>query len=154
MTTIRKARSDDRDALFAIWESAVRATHHFLSEEDCQFFAAMVCDEYLPTACLWCAVDADDRPIGFLGMTGNRIDTLFVAANNHGAGIGSALIVHARRDAPHLLVDVNEQNEGAVAFYRHMGFRPVGRSPLDDSGRPYPILHMALQEGAELHPRL
>jgi putative acetyltransferase len=38
---------------------------------------------------------------------------------------------------------VNEQNEGACAFYRKLGFRQVGRSELDDSGRPFPILHLA-----------
>jgi len=31
--------SDDEDArLLELWESAVRATHHFLSESDIQFF--------------------------------------------------------------------------------------------------------------------
>lgn len=29
-----------------------------------------------------------------------------------------------------------------VGVYRHMGFAATGRSPTDDAGRPYPLLHM------------
>jgi putative acetyltransferase len=41
-----------------------------------------------------------------------------------------------------LTVDVNEQNVAARGFYEALGFAVVGRSPMDDTGRPYPILHM------------
>ena len=41
-------------------------------------------------------------------------------------------------------VDVNEQNEPALGFYRHLGFAVVGRSALDGQGRPYPLLHMSI----------
>jgi putative acetyltransferase len=41
-------------------------------------------------------------------------------------------------------VDVNKQNPLAVGFYQHMGFVITSRSPLDDMGKPFPILHMSL----------
>jgi putative acetyltransferase len=41
-----------------------------------------------------------------------------------------------------LTVDVNEQNEPARRFYEALGFVAAGRSPLDDNGLPYPILHL------------
>lgn len=41
-------------------------------------------------------------------------------------------------------VDVNEQNTQAVGFYARAGFTVTGRSPVDDEGRPYPLLHLAL----------
>lgn len=41
-------------------------------------------------------------------------------------------------------LDVNEQNEQARGFYKHMGFKVVGRSETDDMGDPFPILHMQL----------
>ena len=56
-----------------------------------------------------------------------------------------ALAVYARPKVEEALLDlqdVNEQNVQAVGFYRHMGFVVVGRSPTDDAGRPYPLLHM------------
>jgi putative acetyltransferase len=39
-------------------------------------------------------------------------------------------------------VDVNEQNDGAIGFYGHLGFEVTGRSEFDDQGRPYPLLHL------------
>jgi putative acetyltransferase len=129
-------------SLFRIWRDAVEATHGFLSAEDLEFFTGLVRDRYLPAASFTVAVDEEDRPIAFLGMTGAKIDSLFVAPERHGRGIGRCLLDHVRQAHPKLGVDVNEQNEAAVAFYERMGFRRVGRSELDDSGRTYPILHL------------
>jgi putative acetyltransferase len=39
-------------------------------------------------------------------------------------------------------LDVNEQNEQAVGFYRRLGFEVVGRSAEDGLGQPFPLLHM------------
>ena len=49
-------------------------------------------------------------------------------------------------------VDVNEQNHGAVGFYRHIGFEVTGRSDLDDQGRPYPLLHLRRQRSSTSLP--
>jgi ribosomal protein S18 acetylase RimI-like enzyme len=52
-------------------------------------------------------------------------------------------VAHAQqlRDGD-LTVDVNEQNPAARGFYEALGFVVVGRSPLDEGGRPFPVLHM------------
>ena len=42
-------------------------------------------------------------------------------------------------------VDVNEQNEQAYGFYRHLGFKVIGRDATDASGEPYPILHLKIK---------
>lgn len=34
----------------------------------------------------------------------------------------------------------------ARGFYEHLGFRTVRRTPLDEQGRPYPLLYMELPE--------
>ena len=144
MTRIRKARADDVPRLFEIWQAAVTATHDFVSAADRAEIADIVRDQYLPSAPLWVAVDEADRPLGFMGMTGATVDSLFIDPAHHGRGIGRAMVDHARVIAPALSVDVNEQNDGAFAFYRRLGFQQVGRSPVDDSGRPYPLLHLRL----------
>jgi len=128
--------------MFTIWLEAVRATHSFLTEADLAFYAEQVRDQYLPSQSFWIAAGYDDEAEGFMGMTGNKIDALFVHPFQHGKGIGRALIAHAAALAGELAVDVNEQNEGACAFYRKLGFRQVGRSELDGSGKPFPILHL------------
>lgn len=149
MISIRPSRADDVEALYAIWEAAVKATHDFLSPEDFTYFSDLVRTQYLPAASFWCAVDGeDDKPLGFLGMTETKVDALFVAPERHGQGLGRLLLDHARTQAAPLTLDVNEQNAGAVAFYRRMGFREIGRSQTDDAGRPYPLLHMVLKEAA------
>jgi putative acetyltransferase len=43
-----------------------------------------------------------------------------------------------------LTVDVNEQNPAACRFYEACGFVVEGRSELDSTGRPFPLLHMRL----------
>lgn len=41
------------DALTALWEASVRATHDFLGEEDIPFFRQMVRNEALPGTTLY-----------------------------------------------------------------------------------------------------
>jgi len=147
MTRIRPSRPDEAGRLFEIWRGAVEATHHFLPVDAASAIAASVRDEYLPGAELWVAEDEGGRPLAFMGMTGNSVDSLFVDPACHGRGIGRALIAHARGAAGPLKVDVNEQNPGALAFYLSLGFRIEGRSGTDSGGRPFPILHLA--EGPE-----
>jgi putative acetyltransferase len=61
----------------------------------------------------------------------------------HGKGIGSCLINHiVKIKGSRLQVDVNEQNHGACKFYKRFGFVRMGRSELDGSGKPFPLLHL------------
>jgi putative acetyltransferase len=146
MISVRPVRLSDKDTLFDIWLRAVRATHLFLSEADIDFYSGLVRTEYLPEALLWVAVDDADQPLGFMGMTEDKIDALFVAPEQHGKGVGRTLLAYARQIAPNLSVDVNEQNEAARSFYKRMGFREVGRSERDDRGRAFPIIYLILED--------
>jgi putative acetyltransferase len=69
---------------------------------------------------------------------------LFVDARYIGKGVGKLLLLHAITNLHVTRVDVNEQNEKALQFYEHFGFKVTSRSELDGSGKPYPILHMQL----------
>lgn len=140
--SIRSSRSSDFPHTLDIWRSAVVATHDFLSAEDFAAIEEMVAAHYLPQAELWIAADDDDIALGFMGMTGAQIDSLFVHADGHGRGVGRALVEHAAGLHPVLTVDVNEQNISGAGFYARLGFVTIGRSPVDDDGRPYPLLHL------------
>lgn len=72
---------------------------------------------------------------------------LFIAPQMRGRGIGKLLVNYAVEHQGVWKVDVNEQNEQAVGFYQKMGFSVVGRSPVDNQGKPYPLLHMELVLG-------
>lgn len=139
-------RDKDHDTLVDIWHRAVRLTHTFLTEEDIEFFHHLVRTEALQGVEIWTAVNEDEVPTGFIGLDGSKIEMLFVDPNYHGQGIGTRLIQHAEAiKGSRLKVDVNEQNEGAHAFYQRYGFVQTGRSELDGTGRPFPLLHLELK---------
>ena len=142
--TIREALPEDRDTLVRIWLRSVRATHSFLSEDDIQSLLPLVRDELGPDSELelWVLEGEEGAVIGFTGLSGTEVAALFLDPDHLRRGGGRMLIEHARRLKGALTVDVNEQNPEAVRFYEAVGFEKVGRSPSDDAGRPFPILHM------------
>jgi putative acetyltransferase len=139
--TIREAVADDHDTLMDIWLRSVKATHRFLTEEDIQALLPEV-RAALGKLELWILCSQDSRPIGFVGLSGPKVEALFMAPECLRLGGGRMLLDHARRLQGPLTVDVNEQNPQAVRFYEACGFTVTGRSPLDSSGRPFPLLHM------------
>lgn len=145
MIRVRSSRPEELPRLFEIWRTAVEATHGFLTPEHLAMITAQVREQYLPTAVLHVAVDAADRPMGFMGFADGMIDSLFVDPAHHGCGVGRRLVETARTSGHTLSVDVNEQNLGARKFYERLGFKVVGRSELDSSGMPYPLLHLREQ---------
>jgi putative acetyltransferase len=82
--------------------------------------------------------------MGFMGMDGNKMDALFLAPEFQRCGGGRLLVQHAQSLYGELTVDVNEQNSAAHHFYERCGFVVEGRSELDSTGRPFPLLHMRL----------
>ncbi|MBD5418027.1 MAG: GNAT family N-acetyltransferase [Desulfovibrio sp.] len=145
-TGIRAARAGDHPALVALWRRSVEASHAFLAPGDVDGIENEVRRGLKAVPELWLA-EADGAPAGFLGCAGSHVDMLFVAPERFRRGVGSLLIAHARRLHGPLSLEVNEDNTGALAFYRARGFMVTGRSPADSEGRPYPLLHLS-QAGA------
>lgn len=90
----------------------------------------------------WVLCDESSVVLGFMGMSGSHMESLFLAPEFHRRGGGRRLVQHAQSRHPALTVDVNEQNRAALAFYEACGFVRAGRSEVDDQGRPYPLLHL------------
>jgi putative acetyltransferase len=141
---IRRVIPTDREQLLEIWLRSVRATHTFLTEEDIQSFLPIVRDVALAELEIWVLCSNSGSPIGFMGMTGSKVEALSLAPEFCRRGGGSRLIRHARQLKGELTVDVNEQNPAARLFYEACGFVVDGRSELDSTGRPFPLLHMRL----------
>jgi putative acetyltransferase len=144
-TRIRRATAADRERLFEVWRRAARATHHFVSPEDLDAFEPLVRDYLISDSEFWVVCDASELVMGFMGLSGNRLESLFLAPDFHRLGAGRRLVRHAHALRGELTVDVNEQNEAACRFYEACGFAVEGRSELDDNGRPYPLLHMRMR---------
>ncbi|EAM6973075.1 acetyltransferase [Salmonella enterica subsp. enterica serovar Ago] len=141
MINIRRSRHEEGEKLIAIWRRSVDATHDFLSNAYRAELEELVSD-FLPEAPLWVAVTDQDELVGFMLLTGEHMDALFVDPDVRGQGIGKMLVEHALTLAPGLTTNVNEQNTQAVGFYKKMGFKVTGRSEVDDLGKPYPLLNL------------
>jgi putative acetyltransferase len=135
------------EVLLRIWQASVRATHNFVSEDDIRFFKPLVRDA-LPVLEL-CCVRHENTAVGFVGVEHGKVEMLFVHPDWMGQGVGRALLEYAVQNMDATQLDVNEQNPKALSFYQRMGFVIIGRSELDGTGKPYPILHMALRDDLE-----
>lgn len=145
MLHIKKAVETDFPRLQNIWESSVLATHNFLKEEDFKEIQQLLIPAYFPHVTLYKAVSQNTGEIlGFLGIQANRIEMLFVDDQFRGHGVGSALLQFAIQSLNIDELDVNEQNQSALAFYQHHGFQITARSDVDGSGKPYPTLTLKL----------
>lgn len=142
---LMNATPDDFPRLLEIWEASVRTTHTFLKEEDILFYKNVICaHEVFRHVRISCARDLNDEIIGFVGVSNDNIEMLFLDPAFRGRGIGKRLLLHAVHDLGMTKVDVNEQNTHARLFYERFGFAVKSRSEVDGTGKPYPILHMKL----------
>lgn len=139
---IRKIENADYPCLAAIWESSVRATHDFLKEEDFEHYKEQL-PTYFPYVSLY-GFGLNGTLVGFIGVAAGNIEMLFIDNNYRGKGVGRKLVSFAIKNLDVTKVDVNEQNEQAAGFYKHIGFKVCKRSATDSEGKAYPILHMKL----------
>lgn len=128
--------------LHAIWLASVAATHTFLTDADIQKISPLVL-QGLASGRTFAITDNTKRICGFMNIAHTKIEMLFMHPECFGRGYGKALVQYAQEKHNVQYVDVNEQNEQALQFYLHLGFRLVGRSALDSSGAPFPLLHLA-----------
>ncbi|RKO68784.1 GNAT family N-acetyltransferase [Sphingobacterium puteale] len=138
---IRRATKEDYSRIMEIWESAVRATHDFLAQEDFIYFKEVIPKDYLPNIEVFLLIE-NGKPIGFSSVSEGNLEMLFIHNDYRGKGYGKCLFQFMDETTGITKVDVNEQNYQAVEFYEKLGFRKAGRSEKDSSGKDYPIIHM------------
>ncbi len=138
---IIKGKKKDFAKLLAIWESAVRTTHDFLDNKDFIYYQSRM-TVYFEKVDLYVYKNENGEIVGFMGVSGSMLEMLFVDAAFRGCGVGRKLLHYAVDKLNVCKLDVNEQNNQAIDFYTHMGFKIIGRSPLDNEGKPYPLLHL------------
>ena len=139
---IVKADHTHYASIIEVWELSVRATHHFLPEDYLQAIKKMLPD-ILPQVDIFVFLDRN-KVKGFLGVAQQKIEMLFIHPDSRGKGIGKVLAQFAIRELEAHEVDVNEQNQQATGFYKHLGFVGTGRSETDGMGKPFPLLHMKI----------
>ena len=141
------------DALVSVWEDSVRATHHFLSDEEIlkiktyvpQALSAvenLVIAENTAGAILDGNTLTAKQEGTFMGVENHRLEMLFLASSVRGHGLGRQLMQYGDKHYGITELTVNEQNPQAVAFYEHLGFTIYKRTDHDEEGNPYPLLYM------------
>jgi len=141
---INSASQRDYPAIIELWELYVRASHLFLPEDYLQRIKKLL-PSILEAVKLFVHLENDQKTItGFLGVTDEKIEMLFIHPDKRGQGIGTLLNKFAIEQLHTYKVDVNEQNEQAVGFYKKIGYEVVGRTEVDGLGKPFPLLQMAL----------
>lgn len=119
---IRKFESRDLDAVMQIWLHGNLNAHAFIAASFWTEHFEMVRD-LLPQAELYVHEDAGTRQIdGFIGLTENHIEGIFVAKAARSKGIGKALLEYAKSRKPCLTLSVYQKNQRALAFYRREQF--------------------------------
>ena len=137
------------EGLLAVWESSVRATHIFLSDDEIKSIKEYVPQALNGIARLIIAEDDAGRPVAFMGIEDGTLEMLFISPEERGKGIGKRLIQYGIESYGVERLAVNEQNPQAKGFYEHMGFQVYKRTDLDEQGNPYPLLYMRLRKTEE-----
>ena len=130
------------EKLLCVWENSVRATHLFLSDNEINNIKPYVPQALNSVSVLVIAENEKGEPVGFMGISGQMLEMLFIANENRGQGIGKQLLQYGVKNYAVSELTVNEQNPLAKGFYEHMGFTVYKRTELDEQGNPYPLLYM------------
>lgn len=134
------------DKLLEVWESSVRATHNFLSNEEILEIKKYVPEALSGISHLIIKTNEDENPIASMGIENNKLEMLFIAPKYRGKGIGKKMLLYGIENYGVNDLAVNEDNPLAKGFYEHMGFKVYERHELDDQGKPYPVLYMILEK--------
>lgn len=131
--------------LLDVWESAVKATHHFLTEKEREEIKKYVPQALMEIPHLIIAENDNQVPLGFMGIAEQHLEMLFISSEERGKGLGGELLKYGIENYSIRDLAVNEQNPLAKGFYEHMGFKVYKRTESDEQGNPYPLLYMSRQ---------
>lgn len=125
---IRELRKADINSVAEIWLDTNCKAHAFIPASYWERNFASV-KEMLPQAEV-CVYETENGIQGFLGLSGEYIEGIFVSEEAQLHGIGKCLLDYAKNRKPALRLNVYQKNVRAIRFYRREGFQ-IRRSGLD-----------------------
>ena len=115
-----------------IWLDANIKAHSFIPKDYWTDNYAMV-KEILPQAEIYVCEDSDTNQIdGFIGLTDNCIEGIFVREGIQSRGIGKQLLDFAKEIKSSMSLSVYQKNTRAIAFYQREQF-VIHSESMDDS---------------------
>lgn len=112
--------------LMEIWLNSNIDAHSFI---DAAYWKSNESDvrEALPNANIY-VYEVEGVILGFIGLIDNYIAGIFVDKLQRGKGIGSKLVNSAKNDSYELQLNVYENNNKAVDFYKSNGFSIIKKN--------------------------
>ena len=135
---LRIFNSEDLPKLAALWIASWQETMPGIDfAERHQWFLGHMQALHAAGSVTVCALDGLEKVVGFVTVdpATTYLDQLAVAPALKGAGVGRHLLNEAARISPNgIIVDVNEDNQSARAFYKREGFVKIGEGVNRRSG--------------------
>ncbi len=129
---IRPFRENDLFAVMQIWLETNIKAHSFIPKDYWTDNYAMV-KNILPQAEIYVYEDDDTNQIdGFIGLTDNYIEGIFVRESIQSRGIGKQLLNYAKQIKSFMRLSVYQKNTRAITFYQREQF-VICSENIDDS---------------------
>ena len=120
---IRPFKTADLPFVLDIWLSANLSAHSFIPARYWQAHLPQVA-EALPQAEIF-VLEEEGAVQGFIGLSGQWVEGLFVAEGARGRGVGRLLMEQAKAGREMLELEVYQKNQAARRFYQREGFFPA-----------------------------
>lgn len=118
--TIREFQTSDIDAVMKIWLDEVVDAHDFIDRSYWHNSSDAVKSRILNSKCY--VYQNNEEIQGFVSLSGNYIQYLFVKSGNKRTGIGKSLLKFCKNIFWCLMVKVYENNTSAVGFFEEQLF--------------------------------
>ena len=129
---IRTFSENDLFAVMQIWLETNIKAHSFIPKDYWTDNYAMV-KNILPQAEIYVYEDDDTNQIdGFIGLTDNYIEGIFVRESIQSRGIGKQLLNYAKQIKSSMRLSVYQKNTRAITFYQREQF-VICSENIDDS---------------------
>lgn len=127
---IRGLRKVDINKVAEIWLDTNIKTHYFISAQYWKSNFELV-KELLLQATVYVYEDKQEIQ-GFIGLSNEYIEGIFVSAEMQSQGIGKILLNYVKGKRNKLILNVYQKNTRAISFYQREGFE-IQYSGLDEA---------------------
>ena len=127
---IRELRKVDINKVAEIWLDTNIKTHYFISAQYWKSNFELV-KELLLQATAYVYEDKQEIQ-GFIGLSNEYIEGIFVSAEMQSQGIGKILLNYVKGKRNKLILNVYQKNTRAISFYQREGFE-IQYSGLDEA---------------------
>ena len=127
---IRELRKVDINKVAEIWLDTNIKTHYFISAQYWKSNFELV-KELLLQATVYVYEDKQEIQ-GFIGLSNEYIECIFVSAEMQSQGIGKILLNYVKGKRNKLILNVYQKNTRAISFYQREGFE-IQYSGLDEA---------------------